>query len=70
MRAEVKQNGVITCTIFFPSQTSARYCINVANLYTIFSQLDAHGVYLIFDHIDPAFKQGRRLIGARCLFTR
>ena len=36
---------------------------------TVFSQLDAHCVYLKLGHIDPLFKRGRRLIGARRLFT-
>ena len=37
--------------------------------HTVFSQLDAHCVYLKFSLIDPAFIRGRRLIGARRLFT-
>ena len=33
----------------------------------VFSQLDAHCVYLKLGLIDPAFKRRRRLIGARGL---
>ena len=36
---------------------------------TVFSQLDAHCVYLDMGLIDPAFKRGRRLIGAGHLFS-
>ena len=37
--------------------------------HTVFSQLDAHRVYFKLGLIDPAFKQGRRLMGAGRSFT-
>ena len=39
-------------------------------LYTVFSRLNAGGVYLKLSLVDPAFIRTRRLFGARRLFIK